>query len=186
MSSQGWVELLPTDQANNGTTISNSTTETILFPDFTIPASYLNDNKFLRYTARGKLSNIVTTPGTLTFALRLGGVSGTLIAQTSAISLNIVAQTDIMFEIVIDIISRGNGTTSPILAMGKVELAAQLAGNNNQPNFMGSAGGASGNTPATVNVDTTQNQALSLTAKFSIANAGNAITGMIRSIETLK
>lgn len=182
---QIWEGLIVTDGSQNGATISNTVTETILFPDITIPALYINDGKIMRYTAWGKFSNIVTSPGTLTFRLRWGGVSGTILAQSSAISLNATAQTDIMFQIWCDLVCRTNGSTGTILSMGMVELAAQLAASNNQPNFMGSAGGASGNTPAAVTVDTTTNQALSLTAQFSVANTGNSITGMVRTLEDL-
>lgn len=182
MSKQIWSELLLVDNSANGATVSNTTTETILFPDFTIPAFYMDDGKYLRYTATGKLSNIVTTPGNLTFALRWGGVSGTILAQSSAIALNTTAQTDIMWKIWLDIVCRGNGSSGSLLTMGLAELAFK---STIQPEFMGSAGGASSNTPAAVTVDVTTNQALSLTAKFSIANSGNSITGMVRSIESL-
>ncbi|HWY79368.1 MAG TPA: hypothetical protein VNW29_03355 [Candidatus Sulfotelmatobacter sp.] len=182
MSKQIFSEVLPVDWSANGAQILNSTAEALIFPDFTIPAFYMNDGKFLRYTAWGSLSNVVTTPGTLQFTLRMGGLAGTMIAQTAAISLNIVAQTNIIWNLVCDIVSRGNGTASPILAIGNVILAAQLAANNNQPNFM-SAGGASA--PATVNIDTTQNQALSLTGKFSVSTATTQLTGFTRTIESL-
>jgi len=180
MSKQTWTELLVTDGANNGATFSNTTTETILFPDYTIPGGYMNDGRILRYTALGKIS--ATSTPTFTIKLRMGGVSGTLIAQSSAITL--AAATDSMFEIMIIIESRGNGTSSPILAMGRVMWAVTIK-TTNTPDFIGSAGGASTNTPATVNVDTTQNQALSLTGTWGTANSSNSVTGMQRTIESL-
>jgi hypothetical protein len=182
MSKQIWSELLLVDNSANGAQILNTTTETIIFPDFTIPAFYMNDGRYLRYTAWGTYSNVVTTPGTLQFTLRMGGVAGTLIAQSAAISLNIVAQTNDIWNLIIDLVARGNGTATPILAIGNVRLAAQLAANNNQDNFM-SSGGAT--VPATVNIDTTANQALSLTAKFSVNTATTQLTGFARTIESL-
>lgn len=182
MSKQTWVEQLITDGSANGAQILNTTTETIIFPDFTIPAFYMNDGRILRYTAWGSFSNVATTPGTLQFTMRMGGVSGTLIAQTAAISLNIVQQTNQIWNLICDIETRGNGTATPILAIGNVRLAVQLAASNNQDNFM-SAGGSSA--PATVNIDTTQNQALSLTAKFSVNTATTQLTGFSRTIESM-
>lgn len=181
MSKQFWQEALAWAVAN-GTTIQNSTTETILFPDIVIPANYLADGRVLRLTAQGKLSNIVTSPGNITFAIRLGGVSGVLLAKTTAIALNTAAQTDIMWRIIAEMIVRSNGSSGTILCMGSADLAFK---NVIQPELMGSAGGASGNTPTTATVDFTQNQNLSLTAQFSVANSGNTITGMNEILESL-
>jgi len=181
MSKQYWQELLAWVETN-AAAIANTTTETILFPDVTIPAFYMNDGRILRLTAMGKLSNIVTSPGNLNFAIRWGGVSGTILAQSSAIALNATAQTDIMFRLTAEIFCRAFGSSGSLLAMGKVEIATPAT---QAPYLLGSAGGLTGNTPAPVTVDTTTNQALSLTAKFSVANAGNTITGMNYLLEAL-
>lgn len=181
MSRQFWNETLTWATAN-GAAIANTTTETILFPNITIPANFLQDGRTLRLTATGKLSNIVTTPGNISFLLRWGGVAGTILAQTSTINLNTTAQTDIMFRIVIEIVTRANGASGSLLAMGIVDLAFKSV---IQPEFMGSAGGNSGNTPAAVTVDLTADTALALSAKFSVANAGNTITGMNYLLEAL-
>jgi len=182
MSRQLWEESLIVDNSANGAQILNTTAETIIFPDYTLPAFYMNDGRYIRYTAWGTFSNVVTTPGTLRFRVRMGGVAGTLIADTGTISLNIIAQTNDIWQLVCDIVSRGNGTASPILAIGVVNLASELAANNNQANFMGSAGAT---VPATVNIDTTVNQALSLTAQFSVNTATTQLTGMMRTIESI-
>lgn len=181
MSRQFWNETL-TWAVANGAAIANTTTETILFPNVTIPANFLQDGRTLRLTAQGKLSNIVTSPGNIIFALRWGGVAGTILAQTSAINLNTTAQTDVMFRIVLEIVTRVNGASGSLLAMGLADLAFKSV---IQPEFMGSGGGSSGNTPAAVTVDLTADTALALTAKFSVANAGNTITGMNYLLEAL-
>lgn len=181
MSRQFWNETL-TWAVANGAAIANTTTETILFPNVTIPANFLQDGRVLRLTAQGKLSNIVTSPGNLAFALRWGGVAGTILAQTSAFNLNTTAQTDVMFRITIEIVVRANGSSGSLLAMGLADLAFKSV---IQPEFMGSAGGSSGNTPAAVTVDLTADTALALTAKFSVANSGNSITGMNYLLEAL-
>ncbi len=184
MSRQFWQESLAWSTAN-GTQISNSTSEAIIFPNVTIPANYMQDGRALELVAMGKFSNVVTTPGTLTFRLRWGGVAGTILAQSSAISLSATAQTDIMFRIWLEIITRANGSSGSLLAMGQVELAAQLAASNNQPNMMGSAGGASTNTPAAVTVDLTADTALSLTAQFSVSTNPTNLTGMNYILKSL-
>lgn len=184
MSRQFWNEALVWSTAN-GTTISNSTSEALVFPNVTIPANYMQDGRALELMAMGKFSNVVTTPGTLLFRVRWGGLAGTVLAQSEAISLSATAQTDIMFRINMEIITRANGASGSLLAMGVVHLAAQLAASNNQPNFMGSAGGASADTPAAVTVDLTADTALSLTAQFSVATNPTNLTGMNYTIKSL-
>jgi hypothetical protein len=180
MSRQKWIEPLLIDEANNGANFNNTTTETILFPDFTVPAFYMYDSVHLVYTAMGKIS--ATSTPTMTLALRWGGVSGTVLAQSSAITL--AAATDVMWKVELDIVARLNGASDSILAMGLVEWGVTIK-TTNTPDMIGSAGGASGNTPAAVTVDLTTNQALSLTGKFGTANASNSITGMVRRILSL-
>lgn len=177
MSRQYWAETLQWSVAN-GTTISNSTVEALVFPDITVPGGYMQDGRALELLARGRYSNVVTTPGTLIFRLRWGGIAGTVLAQTSAIALSATAQTDVMFTILLEVITRVNGATGSLLAMGHVLLASQLAASNNAPAFMGSAGGASGNTPAAVTADLSIDKALSLTAQFSVATSPTNLTGM--------
>lgn len=182
MSRQQWVEEIADEQGINGTA-NTSGAEAIIFPDNTIPNGFLRDGRKLRITAWGKYSNAVTTPGSITFRLRWGGVAGTILAQSSAIALNIVAQTDIMYQITIDITVRANGASGSVLAMGLVTLAAQLAGSNNAPNFMGSAGGASTNTPAAVTVALNADTLLSLTYQSTVATG--SMTGMQYTLEAL-
>lgn len=178
---QKWVEPLLIDEQNNGANFNNTTTETILFPDYTIPAFFLYDSVHLIYTAMGKIS--ATATPTMTFALRLGGVTGTILAQSSAITL--AAATDVMWKVEIDIVSRANGAAGSILAMGEVSWGVTIK-TTNTPDMMGSAGGSSTNTPAAVgSLDLTANQALSLTGKFGTANASNSVTGMLRRILVL-
>lgn len=184
MSRQFWSETLVWSTAN-GTTISNSTAEALVFPNVTIPANYMQDGRSLEMSAMGKFSNVVTTPGTLIFRLRWGGLTGTVLAQSEAIALSATAQTDIMFRIHLEIITRINGATGSLLAMGRADLAAQLAASNNQPNFMGSAGGGSTDTPAAVTVDLSADTALALTAQFSVATNPTNLTGMQYLIKAL-
>src|SRR5579884_1667267 len=106
MSRQTWIETLFADIAN-GSAITNTTTETILMPDITIPAFYMNSERALRLTLMGKLSTAASTPGNLTFKLRWGGVGGTVLAQSSAIALA-TSITDGMFKVVLELICRGD------------------------------------------------------------------------------
>lgn len=178
MSRQFWSETLVWSTAS-GTIISNSSSEALVMPIMTIPANYLQDGRLLRLTVRGKLSNIITTPGTITLRVRMGGLTGTVIASTGALNLNTTAQTDIMFELKLDVQVRSNGSTGTVLAMGVANIA-RLA--TDVPGFMGSAGAT---TPATVTLDLTTAIDMAVTAQFSIANSGNTLTGMQLHLEGL-
>src|SRR5437867_6971505 len=83
MSRQYWSETVLA-QTSSGAAIANTTTETILFPNQTIPANYLQDGRCLRLRAFGAYGTTGTP--TLTFALRWGGVAGTVIAKSAALT----------------------------------------------------------------------------------------------------
>ena len=166
----------------NGTT-NTSGAEAIIMPDKTIPAFHMTEGRSLRLSCRFKYSNVVTTPGSITFRVRWGGVAGTLLAQTSAIALNTTAKTDLMGFVRADIICRARGASGSLLCMGSVELAEQLAASNNATAFMGSAGGASGNTPAAVTATTVVDTLLSITYQSTVATG--SMTGMIYTVEFL-
>src|ERR1051326_2351080 len=84
MSRQYWSETVNWAVAS-GTAVANTTTETILFPNVTIPANYLQDGRCLRLRAFGAYGTTATP--TLTFSLRWGGVSGTVISKSTAVTL---------------------------------------------------------------------------------------------------
>jgi hypothetical protein len=69
MSRQFWTETLTWTTAS-GTQISNTTTETIIHPNVTIPANYMQDGRAIEIFAFGMSSNVVTMPGTLTSPAR--------------------------------------------------------------------------------------------------------------------
>ena len=72
MSRQHWSESIFWATAD-GTAVANTTTETIVFPNTTIPANYMQDGRVLRLRAFGKLSTTGTP--TITFAIRWGVVA---------------------------------------------------------------------------------------------------------------
>jgi hypothetical protein len=180
MPQQDWSQILSGNvDIVNGTT-NTSGAEAIIMPDKTIPAFYCVEGRKISGQCRFKFSNVVTTPGSITFRVRWGGVAGTILAQTSAIALNVVAQTDIMGFMRFDIDCRARGSAGSLLCMGSVELAAQLAASNNATQFMGSAGGASGNTPVAVTVSTIVDTLLSITYASTVATG--SMTGMIYTL----
>ncbi len=176
MSRQFWSEALAWSTAD-GTAVANTTTETIVFPNITIPANYMQDGRVLRLHAYGKLSTTGTP--TIIFAIRWGGVSGTVLANTEAITMG-SGVTNVNWEVDALIQTRSNGATGSLFVMGeaKIHTAATTIASN--------VFGVSGyDAPAAVTVDLTADTALSLTADWSAASASNTLTGHVYVVEGL-
>lgn len=184
MSRQFWSETIAWATAD-GTAIASSTTETIIFPNITIPGNYMADGRTLRITIFGRYGSTGTP--TMTFRLRWGGVAGTVLAASAALTVG-SGVTAGMWMLVILVQTRANGSSGSIMATGKAEVgddAASTVGsatNVHGADFMGSAGVA---TPAAVTVDLTADTALSVTGQWSANSASNTLTGHNYIVESL-
>lgn len=175
MSRQYWSEEIAWATAD-GTAVANTTTETIIFPNVVVPANYMQDGRTLRLKAYGKLSTTGTP--TITFAVRWGGVSGTVLATTEAITCaSGAANTAWSLEVYIQ--TRTNGSTGTVMAIGNVtvNLTASTA-------TQGVFGVSGFDAPATATIDATADTALSVTADWSAADAANTLTGLIYTVES--
>lgn len=191
MSRQFWAETL-TWATSSGTAVANTVTETILVPNVTIPANYLQDGRCLRI--RGFGAHGTTLTPTLTFALRWGGVAGTVLSKSAAITTTsgvgggASMTAPFSFEILIQ--TRANGSSGSLMTNGVLTLftsTAPSAGtvtNYGLPAFLAS-GSTGGTTPVAVTVDLTADTALALTVTWSAANAANSIQVHQYSIESL-
>lgn len=169
----------------DGTQVSNTTTETIVCPDFSIPAYFMAPGKTLYVEASGVCSNVVTTPGTLTVRLRWGGVAGTILCATAAQGLDTTAHTNAAWRMEAWITCRSAGATGTFLSYGTFECYNLLASTaaNLLPALMGSAGAPGASANAAVTVDTTAAKLLSLTAQFSVATSPTNLTCQQRIIQ---
>lgn len=185
MGANNWVETLDSITAD-GTQISNSTSETIVCPDFSIPAYYMVPGRTLEVIASGVMSNVVTTPGTLTFRIRWGGVAGTLLCATAALALDTTARTNSAWRLVAEIVCRSAGSSGAFLSDGIVlnnTLSSTAA--NLLPALMGSAGNPLASANAAVTVDTTAAKLLSVTAQFSVSTNPTNLTCQKRIIKVI-
>lgn len=173
MSSQYWRELLISGQSD-GSALTNSTTETSLLPapKLTLPANYFQIGRVINVRAMGRISNVVTTPGTLTFNLKFGS---TTIATSGALNLNTVAKTNVSWWLEWMLTCRAIGASANLMHQGEwtsesvVGSPANTAGGAGTMNLPVSA-------PAVgSNFDSAASQQLDLTATFSVANASNSI-----------
>lgn len=187
MSRQSWAEAVFWADAD-GTAVTNTTTETIIFPNVTVAGGYMHAQRVLRATLRGRYANVVTAVPTFTFRTRWGGVAGTVLLASPAIVTSVTAMTASMWKMAYEIQSRTNGATGNLFAEGDVTMFTGTAAtfgtvtNYGVVQPMGSAGVI---TPAQVAVDQTVDQALADTIQQSAASASNSLTGHLKVLESL-
>lgn len=184
MSRQFWKETLSW-ATGDGTAVANTVSETIMSPNITIPANYLQDGRSLHLYAFGKHSTTGTP--TLALAVRFGGVGGTLLAKSGGIVTG-SAVTNAGWELDVYLTTRSNGSSATIMANGRA-----IAHSATSPS-VGSATGAPGiapvtaggqTAPATATVDATADTALSITAQWAAASSSNTLTLNNYYIESL-
>jgi hypothetical protein len=174
MSRQFWAETLAWATAS-GTAVANLSAETIVFPNVTIPANYLQDGRSLRVRAQGELSTTGTP--TIIFRIRWGGVAGTLIALSPTFTCANNSSHQLWdLDCVIQV--RSNGSSGTVVAIGECTVNGATV-----PCQIFCVGG--GTTPAATTVDLTADTAFSLTAQWSAQSASNTLTGMNYTIEAL-
>lgn len=186
MPRQGWVETLVWTVAD-GTNVTNTTTETIIFPNVTIPANYMADGRCLRIKAFGKYST-GTGPPTMIFGLRWGGVAGTVLCKTAACT-TVASVTNAGWDLEVVAQTRSNGSSGTIMANGTCRLFAAVAGT------VASATGEALVTPmmnggvvtpaAASSLDLTVDTALSLTMTWSGSSTSHVVTGLNYTIESM-
>jgi hypothetical protein len=133
-----------------------------------IGAGYLGQpGKRLAVRATGRISNIVTTPGTLTLKFKLGSA---LVATSTAWALNTTAKTNVSWFLDLVLTLRVAGSAANFFPQGSFQsesLLSSAAGMANSAMFQASA-------PAVgANFDATVANIIDLTAQFSLT--GNSI-----------
>lgn len=188
MSRQGWSETLVTAEAA-GAAVTTNGADTELLPTaarFVLPANWSDLGRMLRIRAAGQISNIVTTPGTLTLKLWLGPTANINVFASQALALNIVAKTNVSWWLDMNVTVRsiGSGTAATVITQGLftseslvIPVAGWIAGNPSSMNLPASA-------PAVgTGYDSTVSNTVDLTANFSLT--GNSITLMQYSLEAM-
>ncbi len=180
----------------DATAVANSTTETIIAPNVTIPANFMQDGRLLRIRASGAYGTY--SAGTMIFTARWGGVSGTVLAKSATVtptaSVGGGASMTAVWDLELYIQTRANysGTSATLFTWGRVVLhtsTAAIAGTVTNygmeiPIVSGSTGGT---TPAAVaaSLDTTADTALALTLTWGTANAANSFKTMHYVLEAM-
>lgn len=170
-------------QTASGAALTNSTARTSILhasAKGTIPGGFLDVGKQLLIRASGKISNVVTTPGTLTLDINFlkTGPTNVIVATSQAMGLNVVAKTDVgwYLEWLLTCLTVGSGTSATFMHQGKwhsesvVGSPAPSAGGSGMLSIPASAPAAG------TGFDSTADQAIDLFATFSVNTATTSIT----------
>jgi hypothetical protein len=177
MSLQTWQETLVSANVA-GTLLNTFTTAKTVLPTaclVTLPANYFYVGRTLRITVYGAISNIVTTPGTLTMQVNLGTVAA---FSTGALQLSSTAHTTVPFKLEALVTCRSVGATTTATLIGQSVVTSQAIvatavadGTQTHSALMGPNTAPAAGT----GFDSTAAQTLDFFAGFSISNAGNGI-----------
>jgi hypothetical protein len=165
----------------DGAALASSTSATSLLPGqakLTMPANWLCvPGQTLHVRAAGRISTLVTSPGTLTFTFRAGPTANIAVATSQALALNIVAKTNVAWylDLLLTLRAVGASTTANFMAQGLWTSEANIGAP------LPSAGGESSalwqaSAPAVgTGFDSTVANQLDLTAQWSVNSASNSI-----------
>ena len=163
-----WESLLNSPQPTAaGTPLANSVslTDISVAPPFVLPANFLQPGSALQFTAFGVFSTTATP--TLLLGVYYGGVAGTALATTGAITTG-SAVTNVPWRLELTATVRTVGATGTAMSQGQYQMGTSVSAWNSLP-FPNTA-------LATVSIDTTAAKALTIGAQWSAANASNTIT----------
>ena len=123
----GYPLLLASASIDSVALANSAVATTILAPGglATMPAGILQFGSALKILLRGRISTLATTPGTLTFDLRIGGV---VVSALGAMPLNVSAQTNSIFELELLAVVRalGTGTGANAMVTGRFTSRAMV------------------------------------------------------------
>ena len=185
MSGYTWVETKASAVADS-TAVSNTTTPTTIIHATAKPViaaqEIVKAGQVFRVTVTGRISTLVTSPGTLTLDFRLGSA---VIFNGGAMALNVNAQTNATFKLIVHLrlVTVGSGTTATAIGTGQFISRAVIG---SAAVGVGAAGALM--LPDTAPVigtgfDSTIAQTFDVFATWSIASASNSILSHIAFIE---
>ena len=172
-------------EAQGDGTAVTLTAEASLLPGqakLTLPANYIyRIGQRFHLSATGRISNVVTSPGTLTLRFKLGPTANIAVAVSAARNLNIVAKTNVGWQLdwYFTVRSIGSGTGATLMHNG-VWTSESVIGSP-----AGSAGGATIQDAPVVGTgfDSTVANIADLTAQFG--TTGNSMQLHTYGLESL-
>ena len=180
MASKGFRERI-LEVIEDGAALASSTTQTSLLPASALEGAfgigYFERGKVVAFEFSGRISTVVTTPGTLTLTFRIGSVD---VFSSGAMTLNTTAQTNVHWRLSGELVCRvaGNSTLTTLFPKG-CQFASHAVIGSPAP----TAGGAGvhmlpyNTAPALGSgFDFTGAQGINVMGTWSVSNASNSIT----------
>lgn len=127
MSLQTWQETLVVGTTDGPTLTAAARASCIpVASRIVLPNSYFYIGKCLKVMLHGRISCAVTTPGTARFDICLGAAGTTIVYDTGALNLNIVAKTTVpwYFEAILPCRAVGTGTSTNFFGYGYFQSEA--------------------------------------------------------------
>lgn len=124
---QTWVQALIASQADSVALTASNTPTTIIPASavYTLPQGFLGQiGDTLRVRAAGRITTVVTTPGTLTLDIRFGA---TVVWNGGAMALNIVAKTAVTWVLDLLLTLRVVGAAAQLIGIGEWKSEAVIA-----------------------------------------------------------
>ena len=179
MAVQGF-QFTPVSEQIDGTVLTNSTVATSIIPAaarFTLPNNFFYIGKVTRFRAMGRISTVVTTPGTLTFSLRFGA-GPVIVATSDALALNIVAKTNVAWDLewITTCRAIGGSTSANLMHNGRFMSEAVVGSPLVSVGGVGTLPLVAAAPAVGTGFDSTAAQVVDLFATWSVANAANSIT----------
>jgi hypothetical protein len=190
MSLQTWKETLVTQQAAGTLFNTYTTAKSVINPQaqLVLPAGFWYPGRKVEVHVKGGLSNIVTTPGTVTFQVMFGPTANIIVFTSGAIQLNATAHTTLPFALDIELVCRavGSGTNANLMGMGYLNgvMFTLTAGQTDNVNTPGQFPVPATAPAVGTGFDSTVAGILDFWTGFSISNAGNGIQVQLYSVES--
>jgi hypothetical protein len=181
MGKQTWQETLVTQQAAGTSFGTYTTNKTVINAQalVVLPANFWYIGRKMRITVRGGVGSLVTTPGTMNFAVRMGPTGNISVFDSGAVQLNATAHTAIPFfaEIGLTCRSIGNATTATLMGVGAFSSRAFCITAGQTDDAQGMQTIISPQTAMAVGTgfDSTVASILDFWVGFSISNAANTV-----------
>ena len=151
-----------------------------------LPSGYINRiGKRFIVRASGRISNIVTTPGTLTLRFKLGPTANIAVATSQAIQLNAVAKTNVAWFLDMGFVVRsvGSSTSATVFAQGTWQSESVVGSAVPSAGGAGSAMWQAATPVVGTGFDSSVANQIDLTAQFSLT--GNSIQLHMFALEDL-
>ena len=150
---------------------SSASEASLMAATLPIPANFFYVGRTLKGEAWGKISD--TSTPTFRWRLRYGGLTGTLLLDSGALTLA-SGISNLIWRLTFTIVCRaiGSGTSGSLMPYGQLTCGIGTFATD-RPQMLGSAGASA---PAAVGVDTTSAQDLTLTGQWSASSSSNTCT----------